>query len=364
MEFYAWLKNGHIFKVLVELIKNYVTDVCLELTEEGIYICTLGRTEYIMIDCFLNSIGFNKYVLVKPRIIGINFVSLHNTLRNLRKKESVAFFISSEMKESTFGITIKSSVSKSSTVYMKLQNIVKHKVQLPVDYTRPQIISTVGFREMCKNVKQTNQKIKIELDHMYVRFKCKGSNNLYCTFDEFERSDVYYSNTDYIFMHNNPLSQTTSRNKGCIKPDHKKTSKKGSQLEYGEYFETESINDLSRLHGLSDNMKIYLNSKIKTLKISVDIQGLGYASFYIEPISRMEELMKKSSEQEGESDAEFDDNMGCILSDEDFDILDSSCDTNKDMIKYTPMNEILTCKKKKPIPKFQGKSKRKITKKK
>ena len=78
--FRAKLKQGIIFKKLIESIKELVQDVDFNISEKGIYLETMNKENIVLVTLNLSAEGFEEYQCANPIKIGISIPNLTKAL--------------------------------------------------------------------------------------------------------------------------------------------------------------------------------------------------------------------------------------------------------------------------------------------
>lgn len=183
--FFAKVTKGYIPKITFDVLATSMSRITLRLTKEGIFIREFDtddiRFSHILWDVSWPRERFELYRCVKEYVVTLNAKHLQRMLRNVKKKDSLSFFISNN-DETQLGITIQPAgaqsggpVARSETVYLNTHALrdapIPDLPEIYIDekgnecqaYGFPMVIGTTDFQKIKKmvgTVKTLNVKIQ------------------------------------------------------------------------------------------------------------------------------------------------------------------------------------------------------------
>jgi proliferating cell nuclear antigen len=222
--FRAQTNEGFLFKVLAELLQQNIKSCCLNLNEEGITLQMTDNQCKVLVDIILHKDKFNiyKYKFHEKKIIGLNLSHLYKMLKSVKKKDTVELFIESE-EDYNFGIKITpKDNSRTTTSFIKIQNIQNIEITLPDGYKNSVIIPSGEFHKMIKDMIQIGSQIEIESTTNTIQFKCisEGIYSRQVMFgiaDEEEDNEILFRDTFYTDQLNKIIKISGLSNKLYIK---------------------------------------------------------------------------------------------------------------------------------------------------
>lgn len=162
--FRAKTTDGFIFKTLGELLQSNVRISCFEIDENGIYLGMINSNRNMSFKLNLEAKNFCKYKYKRNEkmFIGLNMSHFNQMLKIVKKKDAVELFID-DQHPSDLGIRIfpTKENGRTSTSFIKIQNIQNIKVLTPEGYNRSVIISSSEFQKMCKDMSKINDTVQI-----------------------------------------------------------------------------------------------------------------------------------------------------------------------------------------------------------
>lgn len=218
----------------------------------------------ILIDFYLKSENFSvyKYNSTNKSInIGLNPCHLYRMLKNIKKKDAIILFIDKN-KESDLGIqVIPKENNRVITSYIKIQNIQNLEIDLPSGYDKPIVVPSTEYQKLCKDLNNIGNTISITSTKSLIKFLCDAGN-------------VYSREIIFGTIENND---------------------KDALVLYSGTFDTEKLLKITKLSGLSNNIKIYTKNDLPVLFKS-NIGHLGEISIYIKSKEQVENELSNELE--------------------------------------------------------------------
>jgi proliferating cell nuclear antigen PCNA len=274
--FRAKSTEAYCIKILAELLANNLKSGCFEIDEDGMKLTMMDNHRKILIDLSLNSINFSVYKFNNPEkmYIGLNLSHLHRTLKSLKKKDVIEFYITSEDPTDLNIQVIPKDNARVTTSIMKIQNIQTLDISIPDGYGKPIIISSSEYSKMLKDLGSLGNNIKgniikIISKNRQIEFSCNSAGILKrrVKFGEIEEDDI---------------EESSSENKvEC----------------YNEEFPSDLLSKITKLAGLSSQIQVYIG---RPLLLVSNIGNLGKISVYIKSKNEIESQIISDEESEDE----------------------------------------------------------------
>jgi proliferating cell nuclear antigen PCNA len=243
-------RQGYTMKMLVELLQNNIKLGCFVISEEGIFLQMSGQDGGSIIDVKLPSNNFTLYKFkyrAKKLFVGLNMNHFHKMLKSIKKKDSMELFID-ESDPSQLGIrVIPKENNRITTSFVTIQNVQNIMMTIPAGYGKPVIIPSNEFQKLIKDMSHIGPIITIISKEFYINFTCNagGIMKRHVEFGEVDTDD---------------------------EDDEKK--------ECSQEFDTKKMGKITKLAGLSDDMKVF---QLNNLPIMFEspIGGLGTVYIYV-----------------------------------------------------------------------------------
>lgn len=119
------------FKILVEALKEILTDINLEFDETGIKIQSLDNSRTVLVYLKLDASKFEHYYCESKRVIGINTLNLFKLIKTMNNNDTLSLYISKD-NISQLGIFIENGEKNSYTTYnLNLIDIDEQVINMP-----------------------------------------------------------------------------------------------------------------------------------------------------------------------------------------------------------------------------------------
>jgi proliferating cell nuclear antigen PCNA len=271
--FSAKTSDGHILKILAELLQNNIKTACFEIDEKGIFLKMTDINKTILIDIELPADSFSLYTFNNPAgsgssserlIIGISVINLYKILKNVKKSDFVKLYIDDKSPDN-LGIKNKQKGVQTCN-FIKIQKIQNLHIESPTGYDKFVFLTCAEFQKTCKGFSQIPSKTtRVIGKGRSLQFVSDADITSRCT--EFKDIDSDYEEDD-------------------------------EESEYDEKFNIEQLVKITKITGLSKNMKIYYK-KDSPLLFRTSVGELGKISVYIKSID-LQELDSKVADSDEE----------------------------------------------------------------
>lgn len=252
--------EGHIIKILAELLQNNIKSGCFIINEEGIKLTMTDSNKRILVDFFLKAENFYTYIYnSKSKFIniGLNQAHFYKMIKSIKKKDSLVLFIDDD-KDSELGIKIiPKENNRTTTSYIKIQNIQYLEIELPTGYeNKPVVVPSNDFLKLMKDMSNIGNEINISSSKYTVKFFCDAGSI-------YSREVIFGDDSE--------------------ENDLEKNYEKTKQI-----FDTEQLSRISKIAGLTNFLQIYQKEDLPIL-FSSSVGTMGKISIYVKTKKQLEE---------------------------------------------------------------------------
>jgi len=257
--FRARTSEGHVFKVLGELLQSNIKTGCFEINKRGIFFKMTDTHRRICIDInlFRENFGIFHMDSEESVFLGINLAHFKKMLKPIKKKDSIELIKESEEGDSLCIKIIPKEGGKVTTSFIKIQDIQNIDLELPDGYNDYVSIPASDYQKMCKDMESISQNIQIKATKSTIRFTA----DMTCVYS---RSIIFGEGTD----------------------DDE------SKIVYSQHFESEKLNNLGKISGLgassNNHIQIYFDPNLPIL-FKTNVGTLGKIGIYIKSKEQTEE---------------------------------------------------------------------------
>ena len=170
--FKARTNEGYVIKVLSELLQNNIKVGCFEINKEGMFFRMVDTHKSLCVDITLLGENFIYYNVNTDNklFIGINLIHLRKMLKPIKKKDSIEFIKEKEDDDTLCIKIIPKEGGKTTTSYIKIQNIQNIDIDIPEGYQNCVTIPSADYQKMCKDMDSISQNVEIKTTKDTVRF--------------------------------------------------------------------------------------------------------------------------------------------------------------------------------------------------
>jgi len=175
-------------------------------------------------------------------------------LKSIKKKDSLQLFINKDT-PNKLGIRVfPKDNNRVTTSYITIQNVQEIDIELPTGYKKPVIIPSVEFSKSLKDLGNIGTETEINVKNFYVRFSCK-TDGILERIVEFGEIDPYEKDEEIFNL-------------------------------YNQKFFTEQLGKISKISGLSNQLKLYTGTPIM---FKTNVGNLGELAIYMKSIHELEQ---------------------------------------------------------------------------
>lgn len=163
-------------RVLVEALKEILTDTNVIFDETGVKIITTDSTKTVLIHMKLEREKFEDYHCEKKMICGISMINLHKLIKTISNTDTLTLFIKKN-NTNRLGIRINNSEKKTQTTYeLNLLDIPDDGLQIPpVEFDTELTFPSNDFQKIIRDMINIGEIIEIESQPKKIlKLTCSG----------------------------------------------------------------------------------------------------------------------------------------------------------------------------------------------
>jgi proliferating cell nuclear antigen len=163
-------------RVLVEALKEILTDTNVIFDETGVKIITTDSTKTVLIHMKLEREKFEDYHCEKKMICGISMINLHKLIKTISNTDTLTLFIKKN-NTNRLGIRINNAEKKTQTTYeLNLLDIPDDGLQIPpVEFDTELTFPSNDFQKIIRDMINIGEIIEIESQPKKIlKLTCSG----------------------------------------------------------------------------------------------------------------------------------------------------------------------------------------------
>lgn len=163
------------FKILIEALKEILTDTCLEIDENGIKIVAMDTSHIVLVHLRLDASKFEYYHCEKKMVIGVNMLNLHKLIKTINSNDTLSLYIDST-DLNHLGIRIENSDKNSKTIYkLNLLDLDSQSISIdPVEFNSVITLPATDFQKIIRDMNNLSDFVEIRNINKQLIFSCKG----------------------------------------------------------------------------------------------------------------------------------------------------------------------------------------------
>lgn len=164
-----------IFKVLVEALKELLTDTCIEFDETGMKIVAMDTGHVVLVHLKLDANEFEYYHCPSYLRVGINMLNLHKIIKTINSNDTLTLYVDSD-DVNHMCIKIENVDKNSCTVYKLILLELSHdKISVDgTEFTKVVTLPCVDFQKICRDMHNLAEFMEIKCIHNQLIFSCVG----------------------------------------------------------------------------------------------------------------------------------------------------------------------------------------------
>ena len=163
------------FRVLIEALKEILTDANLEFDESGMKIMAMDSSHTVLVHLKLNSDDFEHYFIKNKIIIGINMMNFFKLIKTMGNTETLTLSINSD-NESVLNIQIDNTEKNSITKFkLNLMDLHEENISIPpASFESVITLPSADFQKICRDMNNLADDLEIKSLENQLIFSCKG----------------------------------------------------------------------------------------------------------------------------------------------------------------------------------------------
>ena len=163
------------FKVLVEALKELLTDVTIEFDATGMKILAMDTSHVVLVHLKLEASKFEVFHCDGKISVGLNMLNLHKLIKTINNNNTLSLYIDKD-DVNHLGIKIENTDKNSKTSYkLNLLDLDHSDIYVdPTAFTEVVTLPSADFQKICRDMHALADLMEIRSIHNQLIFSCKG----------------------------------------------------------------------------------------------------------------------------------------------------------------------------------------------
>ena len=163
------------FRVLVESLKEILTDTNITFDEEGIKLIATDNSHIVLIHMRLSAPKFEHYYCDKKTVIGVNMMNMFKLIKTMGNNDTLTLFIEKD-NPNKLGIRINNVDKKSQTTFkLNLLDISDEEIVIPpAKFETELTLPSSDFQKIVRDMTNIGENIDIKSVGSTLMLSCEG----------------------------------------------------------------------------------------------------------------------------------------------------------------------------------------------
>ena len=162
-------------KILVESLKEILTDANFIIDENGIKLIAMDSTHSVLVYLKLDSDKFESFFCKNKIKIGVSMINLYKLIKTITTNDTLTFFIDGN-NTNVLGIKIYNEIKNTQTVYkLNLLDISDEEISIPpAEFDTELTLPSTEFQKIIRDMTNIGTVTEIKSIGSILEFKCDG----------------------------------------------------------------------------------------------------------------------------------------------------------------------------------------------
>jgi len=167
--------QSSVFRILIEALKDILTDVNIIFDETGIKIMEMDQTHTVLVYLKLDKSKFEYYYCKKKQTVGISMINLFKLIKTMTNNDTLTLFIDEHVSDK-LGIKIENGDKNSMTIYkLNLMDLNYDLFEIPpTTFNFVITMPSIDFQKICRDMNTIADIMEIQSVGQELRFSCSG----------------------------------------------------------------------------------------------------------------------------------------------------------------------------------------------
>jgi len=173
--FFVKTVQASAMRILIEALKEILTEANFQFNEEGIKVITMDSTHTMLVHLKLIAENFQVFHCPKPTIIGIGLMNLYKLVKTMNNNSILTLFLEKN-DVNRLGIQIENTDKRSQTTYkLNIMDLSESILSFPpAQFTSVITMLSSDFQKICRDMYNLCDLIEIKSIGNKLILSCKG----------------------------------------------------------------------------------------------------------------------------------------------------------------------------------------------
>jgi len=171
--------QANAFKVLIEALKELLTDTAIQVSPSGFKIVTMDNSRVVLVHLKLDASGFEHFYCDGTIVLGVNMLNLYKIIKTVNSYDTLTLFVTRD-NVNQLGIRIDKQEKDTFSCYkLNLLDLKYENLSIPpADFASVITLPSNDFQKICRDMHNIAENIDITKVNNKLILSCKGD---FCT---------------------------------------------------------------------------------------------------------------------------------------------------------------------------------------
>lgn len=162
-------------KILIEALKEILSDTVIIVNEQGIKICTMESSRIILVHLKLEASKFEYFHCDGEKLIGINMLNLNKIIKTINNNDTLTLFMNVD-ECNHLGIKIENNEKNTLRISkLSLLDLANDNMEIPpVSFNSVISLPSSDFQKICRDLHNLSEFVEVKNVNNQLIFSCKG----------------------------------------------------------------------------------------------------------------------------------------------------------------------------------------------
>ncbi len=163
------------FRILVEALKDILTDCNFIIDETGIKLIATDSSHNVLIHMKLHAENFDLYECKEKCIIGVNMTNMYKLIKTMGNSDILTLFLEND-NSNTLGIQVNNKEKNLQTIYrLNLLDIANENIQIPpATFETELTLPSSDFQKIIRDMSNIGNLVEIKSVGVELILACNG----------------------------------------------------------------------------------------------------------------------------------------------------------------------------------------------
>lgn len=173
--FYIQTVQASAIRILIEALKEILTEANFEFDKTGIKIITMDSSHTMLVHLKLNSENFESFYCPEKVIVGIGLMNLYKLIKTLNNNSILTLFLENN-DSNRLGVQIQNTEKNTNTVYkLNIMDLMDNVMKFPpAEFSSVITMASSDFQKICRDMYNLSDIIEIKSVGNKLILSCRG----------------------------------------------------------------------------------------------------------------------------------------------------------------------------------------------